>query len=395
MMRPHDDRRMLHTPFHSRVAAACETNEWEDWKGYTTPLSYTDVELEYFAIRNTCAVFDLTPMTKYRITGADAGAYLDRLVTRNLAKLAIGQVMYVCWCNDAGQVLDDGTLFRLGEDDYRLCSQERHLDWLHWSAMGFDVQIIDETEAVASLAFQGPTSCAVLKQMGFSDIASLKPYRFRTFAFEQREIMISRTGFTGDLGYEFWVAPDLAELLWDRLMAAGENYGIRAMGGEALGIARIEAGFIQARADFVPAEEAVRNGRSRSPYELGLGWLVHLKKGNFNGRRSLLAEKAAGSRYRMVKLLIDGNKPANNSFIFDKNENAIGTVTSATWSPTTKSNLALASLDVPWGLPGDELYAEIYYIRELKWTRVMERCRVVEDAFFDPERRHATPAWDY
>ena len=404
MIRPHDDRRMMHTPFHSRIAAACETNAWEEWKGYTTPASYTDVELEYFAIRNSCSVFDLSPMTKYRITGPDSGAFLNRLVTRNLTKLAIGQVMYVCWCNDAGQVLDDGTLFRLDEQDYRLCSQERHLDWMLWSAMGFNVQITDETEDVAALALQGPTSCAVLKNMGFEDVENLKPYRFRAFPFkpfsfkegvEQSEIMISRTGFTGDLGYELWVAPEFAEVLWDRLVEAGQNYGIRPMGSDALEISRIEAGFIQAGVDFVPAEDAVRNGRSRSPYELGLGWLVHLKKGHFNGRNSLIAEKEAGSRYSMVKLLVDGNKPALNSFIFDAKENAIGTVTSAAWSPTTKSNLALASLDTPWGKPGDELYAEIYYIRELKWTRVMERARVVGQAFFDPERRHATPAWDF
>ena len=200
MTLPHDGRRVLHTPFHSRVAAACAINEWEDWQGYTTPLAYTDVELEYFAIRNSCGVFDLTPMTKYRITGPDAGAYLDRLVTRNLSKLAIGQVMYVCWCNDAGQVLDDGTLFRLDDDVYRLCSQERHLDWLLWSAMGFNVQIEDETEAVAALAFQGPTSCAVLKRMGFAGVENLKPYRFHGFAFENAQIVISRTGFTEPAG---------------------------------------------------------------------------------------------------------------------------------------------------------------------------------------------------
>ncbi|MCZ6657525.1 MAG: aminomethyltransferase family protein [Gammaproteobacteria bacterium] len=395
MIRAHDDRRVLHTPFHSRVEAACEINEWEDWKGYTTPVAYTDVELEYFAIRNSCGVFDLTPMTKYRITGPDAGSYLDRLLTRNIAKLAIGQVMYACWCNDAGQVLDDGTLFRLDDNVYRICSQERHLDWLLWSAMGFNVQIEDETEAVAALAFQGPTSCAVLKRMGFAGVENLKPYRFDSFAFSQGEILISRTGFTGDLGYELWVTPEVAESLWDQLMAAGRDYGIRPFGGTALGIARIEAGFIQAGVDFVPAQDAVRTGRSRSPYELGLGWLVHLKKSNFNGRKALIEEKANGSRHNLARLLVEGNKPANNSFIFDRKDNLLGTVTSATWSPTTKSNLAFASLDSPWGRPGDELYAEIYYIRELKWTRVIERCHVVEGAFFDPKRRHATPAWDF
>jgi aminomethyltransferase len=377
------------------VAAACEINQWDNWKGYTSPIAYTDVELEYFAIRNSCGVFDLTPMTKYRISGADAEAYLNRLVTRNLSKQAVGQVMYACWCDDAGQMLDDGTIFRLSEDTYRLCSQERHLDWLLWSAMGFDVQIDDETDAVAALAFQGPTSCAVLRRMGVTGVENLKPYRFDTVGFAAGGILISRTGFTGDLGYELWAPPELAETLWDQLMTAGEDFGIRPFGTEALNMARIEAGFIQAGVDFVPAQEAIRAERSRSPYELGLGWLVHLKKSNFNGRSSLIAEKAKGSRYNLVKLLVDGNKPAHNSFVFDRKNRLVGTVTSATWSPTTKSNLALASLEAPWGQLGDELFTEIYYTRELKWTRVMERCRVVEGAFFDPERRHATPAWDY
>jgi aminomethyltransferase len=386
---------MLHTPFHARVAAACEVNQWEDWKGYTTPTAYTDVELEYFAIRNSCGVFDLTPMTKYRITGPDAQAYLDRLVTRNVSRQAVGQVMYACWCNDVGQMLDDGTIFRLTDNSYRLCSQERHLDWLLWSAMGFDVRIEDETEAVAALAFQGPTSCAVLRRMGFTGVENLKPYRFDTFGFDAGEIVISRTGFTGDLGYELWVRPELAESLWDRLMAAGEDFGIRPFGAEALNMARIEAGFIQAGVEFVPAQEVIRAERCRSPFELGLGWLVDLNKTHFNGRKSLVAERRRGSRYHLAKLLVDGNKPAHNSFIFDRHDKLLGTVTSAVWSPTTKSNLALASLSAPWGQPGDELFAEIYYLRELKWARVMERCRVVEEAFFDPERRHATPAWDY
>ena len=163
----HDERRVIPTPFHSRVAAACELNLWEDWKGYTTVSAFTDVALEYFAVRNTCGIFDLTPMIKYRITGPDAGAYLSRLVTRNISKQAVGQVMYCCWCNDAGQVLDDGTLFKFDDNRYRICSQERHMDWFLASAMGFNVQIEDETDRVAALAFQGPTSCAVLNKMGF------------------------------------------------------------------------------------------------------------------------------------------------------------------------------------------------------------------------------------
>ena len=160
-----DDTMMLHTPFHSRVAAACELNCWGDWKGYTTPNAYTDVELEYFAIRSTTGVFDLSPMNKYRITGPDAQAYLNRLVTRDVSKIAVDRVGYTVWCDERGQVMDDGTIFRLGDDDYRLCAWARALDWLMCSATGFDVQIEDETAQVAALAVQGPTSCANLLNM--------------------------------------------------------------------------------------------------------------------------------------------------------------------------------------------------------------------------------------
>ncbi|MEE2784083.1 MAG: aminomethyltransferase family protein [Pseudomonadota bacterium] len=394
-MRAHDHHRMLHTPFHPRVAQACELNRWDEWKGYTTPTAYESVEREYFAVRNSCGVFDLTPMTKYRIRGSDAGDYLDRLLTRNLSKLRIGQVMYVCWCDDAGQLLDDGTLFRLDENEYRLCSQERHLDWLKWSAMGFDVEINDETEGTAALAVQGPTSFAVLKRLGLVGVEALKPYRFADFQFMGQTMMVSRTGFTGDLGYELWIAPEQALPLWDALFGAGQHYGIRAFGTEALEVARIEAGFIQAGVDFVPAQDAIRTDRTRSPYEVGLGWLVDLKKHAFNGRRALMAECDQGSRFNLVKLLIEGNKPANNSFVFDAKGRHIGTVTSACWSPTTKSNLALASLNAPWGKAGDEMVAEIYYLSELKWERVMAQCAITENSFFDPKRRHTTPPGEF
>ena len=170
--------------------------------------------------------------------------------------------------------------------------------------------------------------------------------------------------------------------------------GHDGIGSEALQIARIEAGFIQAGADFVPAEQEVRSGRSRSPYELGLGWLVHLKKPHFNGKQALQQEKRNGSRYRFVKLDVQGNKPAEHSFIYNRHNKVVGTVTSAAWVPTAKRNIAFASLEMPWGKPGDELKAEIYYLRELKWNRVMEKCTVVEGAVFDPQRRHATPALD-
>ena len=387
--------RLIQTPFHSRVAAACEVNYWEDWAGYTTPAAYTNVELEYFAMRNSASIFDLTPMTKYRITGSDAHAYLDCLVTRNLRKMKIGRVTYTAWCNDDGKVIDDGTIFRIAENTFILCSQERHLDWLEWSAMGFDVHIEDETDRIAALSFQGPTTCRILKNLGLKDVEDLKPFDLTHYPFDDSELMVSRTGFTGDLGYELWTDPASAEKLWDRLMEAGHQYGIKPAGSEALQIARIEAGFIQAGVEFVPAQQEVREGRARSPYELGLSWLVHLKKPHFNGKRALQEEKQKGSRYRFVKLDVQGNKPAEHSFIYNGQNKAVGTVTSAAWVPTAKRNIAFASLEMPWGNPGDDLSAEIYYLRELKWTRVMEKCSVIEGPIFDPERRHATPAPDF
>jgi aminomethyltransferase len=389
-----DDTMMLTSPFHSRVAKACEVNCWGDWKGYTTPNSYVDTELEYFAVRSTVGVFDLSPMNKYRITGPDAQAYLNRLVTRDISKVRVGRVGYSVWCNDAGQVMDDGTIFHLAENDYRICSYARAIDWLSWSAMGFDVQVEEETAEIAALAVQGPTSCSALLAMGLDGLDQLKPFGMMSFDFQGSELMVSRTGFTGDLGYELWIAAELAEPLWDALFDAGKPYIIKPFGTDALEMARIEAGFLQAGVDFMPAEEVVRPGRSRSPFELGLDWLVDFDNPVFNGRKALLQEKRDGSRYRFVMLDVEGNKPAHHSFIL-KGGKQIGTVTSAAWCPTAKTNIAFAQVEMPHGLPGDQMVAEIYYQRELQWTRVLAPCKVVESAPFNPPRRRATPpaAW--
>jgi aminomethyltransferase len=265
------------------------------------------------------------------------------------------------------------------------------------SAYGFDVSIVEDTHEVAALALQGPTSCAVLKAIGCQGVEQLPPFGISRFPFAGGELMVSRTGFTGDLGYELWVDPDQALALWDALFDKGANHGIRPMGTHALEVARIEAGFVQAHVDFLPADQAIHQDRSRSPFELDLGRLVDFKKPNFNGRRALLEEQRRGSRYRLVRLDIEGNKPARSSYIYDgkRSGNVVGTVTSAEWSPSAKANVALASMQMPWGRPGDELWAEIYYQRELKWSRVMARCRVVAGAFFDPPRRRATPAADF
>ena len=385
--------RVVPTPFHSRTSAACKTNLWARWAGYTTVDIYENVELEYFAIRNSATLFDVSPMTKYRISGPDAGRYLNRLVTRDLSKLSPGRVTYAAWCDDAGHVLDDGTIFRLGEQDYRLCSQERHLPWLTDSAIGFDVTIEDETEAVAGLALQGPTSCAVLKRMGLDGIERLRPFHMTEV---DGALTVSRTGFTGDLGYELWVEPGRAEELWDRIVEAGALHDLRPIGSRALNMARIEAGFIQTNADFVAGEQALRGTRGRSPFELGLAWMVDFDKGHFNGRRALLAEKQHGSRRCLVGLDIEGNKPADAALIYHRKRTDVGHITSAMWSPTCKRNIALASLKTPYGTDiTDDLWVEIYVLKELKWDKVMARCKIVERPFYNPPRRWATPAPDF
>ena len=391
MNAPERHTMLLTTPFHSRVEAMCDVNDWGNWMGYTTPNAYFDVELEYFAIRSTTGVFDLSPMNKYRITGPDAEAYLNRMVTRDVSKIRVNRVGYAVWCNDAGEVMDDGTIFRLGKDDFRLCCYQRADEWLEWCKLGFDVTISNETEDLAALAVQGPTSCTILSLLGLEDLNQLKPFGIAYYTFNGAPLMVSRTGFTGDLGYEVWIAPEHAEALWDQLFELGRDYLIKPIGSYALDIARIEAGFLQAHVDFVPAEEVVRPGRARSPLELGLEWLVDFKKPLFNGRSALLREKAKGSRYRFALLDVEGNKPAHHSFIL-KGDQQVGTVTSAAWCPTAKSNLAYAQIEMPHGAVGDELVAEIYYQRELHWTRLLAPCKVIDAPLFNPKRRRQTPA---
>lgn len=390
----HFNRNIFPSPFYSRTEPLNKMKVWARWGDYFSAPEYFCSSLEYFACRNACGVFDLTAMVKHRITGPDALTFLNRLVPRDVSKIRPGRVGYTVWCTEQGQVIDDGTIFHLREGDYRLCSQERQIDWLMTNAFGLDVNVVEDTHDVAALALQGPTSCAALKKMRLDGIENMKPFGLDHFQFEGTELMVSRTGFTGDLGYELWIDPAFAEVLWDRLFEAGADLGIRPIGEAALRLLRVEAGFIQAGVDFMPAPKTVRATHTRSPFELGLDWLVDFSKPVFNGRRALLEEKKNGSRYQHVKLDIEGNKPAKDSFVY-KGKKVIGTVTSAMWSPSAKASIALASVEMPHGKPGEQLDVEIYYQRELKWSRVMARATVVEGAFFDPPRRRQTPAPDF
>jgi glycine cleavage system T protein (aminomethyltransferase) len=394
---PHFKQPLLKTPFHDRARELSQVESFVAWAGYTTVDVFTTVEQEYFAIRNAATLYDLTPMVKYRIAGADAVPYLNRLVTRDIAKLKPNRVAYCVWCNDAGHLLDDGTVFRLGETDYRLCTAERQIDWLLDSAVGFDVEVSEVTEQIAALSLQGPTSCAVLKAAGLAAVERLKPFEIGQFSLGGRQIMVSRTGFTGDLGYELWMAPEEALEIWDALMAAGRSRGIRAIGSQALNMARIEAGFLLPHIDFVSAEQTIRTGRDRSPLELGLAWLIDFEKGHFTGRRALLAERNRGPRRQLVGLDIVGNKPAHNALLYTaaNGKREIGSVSSATWSPTCKRNIALAMVDAPYSTVGSIVWADIYLNRELVWERRMSRAQVVERPFFAPERRRATPPAEF
>ncbi|MFN3971720.1 MAG: aminomethyltransferase family protein [Gemmobacter sp.] len=385
----HYETPLMTTPFHARTFAHCRTHRWGPWAGYATVLTYEDTAMEYSAIRNAASLYDLCPMIKYRIRGPGAAAMLDRLTLRNVRKLAVGVVHYTAWCDDDGKLVDDGTLFRLGRDEFRLCCQERHLPWLLDSARGFDCTVTDETEAVAALSLQGPTSAEVLRRAGF-DIDALRPFRMTDFPFEGGRLMVSRTGFTGDLGYELWTTPDLALPLWDHLMAQGAPLGLRPVGSDALNIARLEAGFILTHADFTPAPQAVREDRARSPLEMGLDWMIDWDKGHFTGRRALLRERAQGPRWAFVGLEIAGNVSAEGAILYHAKRREVGVVTGACWSPILKASIALAQVERRYA-QGGNLWAEIYAMRELHYAKLMMRARVVPRPFHGPDRRRATP----
>ena len=373
----HYKKSYYETPFHSRTSELNILNEWQRWKDYTVATNYFRTDLEYFAVRNTTGVIDYTPMIKQKITGPDSAEFVNRFFTRDMSKISIGRVGYVVWCDELGQVLDDGTVFHIRENEYWLLCVERQLDNLAISAIGFDVEIEEITDDVACLGVQGPTSCSILKAMGFSGIEHLKPFDIKHYDFQGHEIMISRTGFSGDLGYEVWMINEIALNFWDELFEKGEIYGIKPFGLDALDLVRIEAGLLVPGQDFMVAEDSIRPGATRSPFELGLSWLVDLSKPVFNGRQALLEEKKRGSRHTFVKLNINGNKPANGSYLYNQSGKKIGNVTSAMFSPSAKANIAFASLHDPWKKGKDKIIAEIYYEKDLEWNRVMEEATIV------------------
>jgi len=383
---------LLETPFHERTYEACYNNDWYRWAGYKIAREYSNTELEYTAMRNTAGVLDITPMHKYDIKGRDAIKFVDKLVTRNVTEIKSGQVMYIIWCNEDGNVIDDGTVFCFNSNHLRIFCAERNLNWFSDTAIGFNVEVEDVSDTIAALAFQGPLSCKILNLLNVKDIENLKPFYFDNFDLNGCKVTISRTGFSGDLGYEIWCKNEDAINVWDSLFTFNRDYKVLPAGMNALEMVRVEAGFIQPNADFMSAEQALRPNRMRNPFELGMGWLVDLNKNYFTGKKNLINLKKKTLTKKLVGLDIQGDKPAIGSVLYDKNKKEIGIVTAGMWSPSLKSNIAFGYVDKDHMKIGSKVFAEIYHPEELEYKKIWAECSVVKKQFFNPPRRHKVPA---
>ena len=383
---------LLETPFHERTYEACYNNDWYRWAGYKIAREYSNTELEYTAMRNTAGVLDITPMHKYDIKGADAIKFVDKLVTRNVTEIKSGQVMYIIWCNEDGNVIDDGTVFCFDSNHLRIFCAERNLNWFSDTAIGFDVEVEDVSDTIAALAFQGPLSCKILNLLNVKNIENLRPFYFDNFDLNGCKVTISRTGFSGDLGYEIWCKNEDAISVWDSLFKFNRDYKVLPAGMNALEMVRVEAGFIQPNADFMSAEQALRPNRMRNPFELGMGWLVDLNKNYFTGKKNLINLKKKTLTKKLVGLDIQGDKPAIGSVLYDKNKKEIGIVTAGMWSPSLKSNIAFGYVDKDHMKIGSKVFAEIYHPEELEYKKIWAECSVVKKQFFNPPRRHKVPA---
>ena len=389
------------TPFHERTAALCVSHAWRRWAGYIVASSYElSHEREYHCIRAAAGLFDVSPLYKYLVRGRDAARLLDRVVTRNVLKSQVGQVLYTPWCDADGKVIDDGTVARLDETSFRMTSAEPSLRWLEANALGLQVTIDDVSESVAALSLQGPNSRAILEALG--DVPPLKYFRLAQTRLRDIPVTVSRTGYTGDLGYEIWLDARDAIALWDALIEAGTPYGIQPAGMLALDVARIEAGLMLIDVDYVPAKKALIDSQLSSPYELDLGWAVNLEKGQFVGKAALAAEKARGPQWQFVGVEIGWEglerlysevglatrvpqQAWRTSVPLYAGLEQAGYCTSGGWSPLLKKYIALAHLRAPWAKPGTQLDMEV----TVEHRRKRAAARVVKKPFFDPERKRA------
>ena len=394
------------TPFHERTFALCESLNYREWSGYYTVSAYeTHHDHEYNAIRNAAALIDISPLFKYRLTGRDATRLVDRVITRDMRKVTVGQVIYTPWCDEHGKVIDDGTVSRLEQNAYRWTAADPSLRWFTQNAVGLDVQIEDISDTTAALALQGPTSAGLLKLVAKdADIANLKYFRVTKALIEGVPVEISRTGYTGDLGYEIWVDAEQALNLWDLLIERGRPFDIKPAGMLALDVARIEAGLLLIDIDFNSSKKALIDDQKYSPFEMGFDRLVHLDKSRFVGQQALIEESKRGSAKQIVGLEIDwteverryeavGLPPAVSPIasrvavpVFN-NGKQIGKATSITWSPVLKKMIALATVQHEFSKVGSRIEIEI----TVEAVRHRVPATVAKTPFYNPRHKTRVP----
>jgi len=393
------------TAFHERTLPLCQSLNYREWSGYYTVSAYeVHHEHEYNAIRNAAALIDITPLYKYVLSGRDATKLVNRIITRDINKVAKGQVIYCCWCDEQGKVIDDGTITRLDENRYRWTAAEPNLRWFHQNGLSMDVQIEDISERTAALALQGPTSARLLKTIADADISNLKYFRMTGGKIAGIPVDISRTGYTGDLGFEIWVDWKDAVKVWDAVTAAGRQYDLHPTGILALDVARIEAGLLLLDVDYTSSRKALIPSQKFSPYELGFGKMVHLEKDNFIGRVALEKDHRNGVARQLVGLELDWDEiealydklgltpaaPSQASRVHVpvySGTRQIGKATSTTWSPVLKKMIALASVESTYSKPGMKLQMEV----TIEASRQKASARVVKLPFFNPTRKTAVP----
>ena len=393
------------TAFHERTLALCESLNYREWSGYYTVSVYEmHHEHEYNAIRNSAALIDISPLYKYKVTGKDATKFVNRVISRDINKVAIDQVIYCCWCDPEGKVIDDGTITRLAENEYRWTAADPSLRWFQQNALGLSVRIEDITEQVAALALQGPTSGRLLNAIAEANISNLKYFRVTRGKIAGVPVDISRTGYTGDLGFEIWMPWRDAVKVWDELNSKGKAFDIHPAGMIALDIARIEAGLILIEVDYTSSKKALIDAQKFSPAEIGLGKLVDLKKETFVGREALAREAKKGPDRALVGLEINWNEVES---LYDKvgmapqvpsmasrtavpvyrGSRVIGKATSTTWSLTLKKMIALACVNRENSSVGTTLNMEI----TVEAVRHTVSAKIVPLPFFNPARKTAVP----
>ena len=393
------------TPFHPRTSALNTAMRWKDWAGYHAVSSFdTYHEREYFAFRHTAGLIDVTPLFKYDVTGPDAATFLARVMARDITKLRVGRVTYASWCDDDGKLLDDGTVWRLDDDEFRVTAAEPALAWFHRNATGLDVNIADTTDRIAAVSLQGPRSREILAAVAGDEIRDLRFFRLlHAVTAGGQGLYVTRTGYTGDLGYEIWCSNEDALALWDALIEAGQPHGLVPAGLDALDMTRIEAGFILNGIDYYPANRCLIESRKSTPYETGLGWTVQLDREAFNGQEALRREKERGPDRVFVGLEIDwdeyeelfakhGLPPEvpNHAWrdavpIYTQSGDQIGQATSGSWSPMLKKNLALATVAAEYAGIGRDVHIEV----TAEYTRHRVTATVTETPFYDPPRKRS------